>query len=201
MAQYNLGKVSIRPRGAYAANTSYDFLDTVSRNGGAWLALAASKGVVPGESSGWQSYWMAFTKGITSVQITAPSTGKATITITFSDGTSTAATIDTAAIGAGAVGTTELADGAVTKPKLGAGSTYTEATATLLASGWSNNQQTVNVTGVTSRRAVIAVAAPDSFVAYCEATVRCSAQGAGTLTFTCEDTPSVNLSVFVLMPT
>lgn len=201
MATYDLGKVSIRPRGAYAANTNYEFLDSVQNLGGGWLALAAVKDVEPGVTSGWQSYWMSLTKGLKDVEITSPATGKATITINFSDGTSTAATIDTAAIGEGAVGTSELEDSAVTKPKLAAGSTYTEATATLLASGWSNNQQTVNVTGVTSERAVVAAAAPGSFVAYCEATVRCSAQGAGTLTFTCEEMPSENLSVVILMPT
>ena len=67
----------------------------------------------PGVTSGWQSYWMSLTKGLKDVEITSPATGKATITINFSDGTSTAATIDTAAIGEGAVTGDMIADGAV----------------------------------------------------------------------------------------
>lgn len=113
MATYDLGKVSIRPRGAYAANTNYEFLDSVQNLGGGWLALAAVKDVEPGVTSGWQSYWMSLTKGLKDVEITSPATGKATITINFSDGTSTSATIDTAAIGEGAVTGDMIADGAV----------------------------------------------------------------------------------------
>lgn len=116
-----LGKVSVSPKGAYSSTASYTFLDTVSHNGGAFLCLQNSTGVEPGVSSGWQSYWMVTGQGIKTVEITSPETGKATITVTLSDGTQSSITIDTAAIGTGAIGTNELADGAVTAEKLAPG--------------------------------------------------------------------------------
>lgn len=121
MADYHLGKVSIRPRGSYTSNTTYNFLDAVQDLGGTWLSLAASKDIEPGVTSGWQSYWMALAQGIQSVEITSPATGKATITVTYSNGTSTSTTIDTAAIPAGGVGTNELADGSVITLKIADG--------------------------------------------------------------------------------
>lgn len=122
MADYHLGKVSIRPRGTYTSNTTYNFLDAVQDRGGTWLSLAASKDIEPGVTSGWQSYWMALAQGIQSVEITSPATGKATITVTYSNGTSTSTTIDTAAIPAGGVGTNELAEGSVITSKIADGS-------------------------------------------------------------------------------
>ncbi len=71
----------------------------------------------------------------------------------------------------------------------------------LPASGWNATAktQTVNAAGVTASALCIVVAAAESFVAYGEAQVRCSAQGAGTLTFTCEDVPTADLTANVLM--
>ena len=73
------------------------------------------------------------------------------------------------------------------------------ATATLAAASWSSKQQTVSVTGVTASNIVVVSPAPASMLAYSEATVRCTAQGAGTLTFTCTDVPSADLTVNVLI--
>ena len=71
----------------------------------------------------------------------------------------------------------------------------------LPASGWdaTAKTQTVNAAGVTASALCIVVASAESFVAYGEAQVRCSAQGAGTLTFTCEDVPTADLTANVLM--
>lgn len=66
---------------------------------------------------------------------------------------------------------------------------------TLKAAGWSNNTQTVSVADIAADSIVVVAPAPASRKAYIEADVYCSAQGAGTLTFTCEDVPSVNLNV------
>lgn len=77
----------------------------------------------------------------------------------------------------------------------------TTATATLSASGWVNNSQTVNVTGVTVDNSIIPCPAPTSHTAYHESGVRCSAQANGKLTFTCDRVPSVNLTVNVLILT
>ena len=92
-------------------------------------------------------------------------------------------------------------DNTVTKQKLAEGATYTSIAVTLATANWSNNIQTVNVAGVTANNAVIVSAAPASYLSYGEFGVYCSAQGAGTLTFTCDSTPDVNLTVNVLIPT
>lgn len=84
----------------------------------------------------------------------------------------------------------DAVDGAVSK---------IQETATLLASGWSSNQQTVNVSGVTADNTIIVGADPANYTAYAESSVRCIGQGSGTLTFECEEVPSSNLQVNVLI--
>lgn len=81
----------------------------------------------------------------------------------------------------------------------GGGGSSTSATATLATADWSSNTQTVNVTGVTSSNNVIVSAAPASQADYTAAGVICTAQGSGTLTFTCTTTPSSALTVNVLI--
>lgn len=70
---------------------------------------------------------------------------------------------------------------------------------TLPATGWSDGVQTVTVSGVTTTNSVIVQAAPTSRTAWLDAGVYCSAQGAGTLTFTCEDVPESALTANVLI--
>ena len=71
------------------------------------------------------------------------------------------------------------------------------ATVTLSANAWSSNSQTINLANVAANSLVTVAPVPtaQNRTAYLEAGVYCSAQGAGTLTFTCEDVPSVNLNV------
>lgn len=77
-----------------------------------------------------------------------------------------------------------------------AGAASTE-TATLTAAGWSDNTQTVSVTGVTADNMVICSPAPLSYTAYAAAGVYCFSQSAGSLTFKCSTTPSDDLTVNV----
>lgn len=72
---------------------------------------------------------------------------------------------------------------------------------TLRASGWNANTktQTVSVSGVTATVNLIITAAPDSYMAYAKAGVRCTAQGAGALTFACETVPTADVSANVLI--
>ena len=72
---------------------------------------------------------------------------------------------------------------------------------TLPASGWNSSAktQTVSVAGVTATANCIITAAPDSYMAYAEAGVRCTAQGAGTLTFACETMPTADVAANVLI--
>lgn len=74
-------------------------------------------------------------------------------------------------------------------------------TATLTAAGWDAGAktQTVSVAGVTATANCIITAAPDSYMAYAEAGVRCTAQGAGTLTFACETVPTADVAANVLI--
>lgn len=72
-------------------------------------------------------------------------------------------------------------------------------TITLPASGWSNNQQTVTATGVTADNAVTPSPAPASWEAAGAAGVRCTAQGADSLTFACSETPTEDLTYNVLI--
>lgn len=71
------------------------------------------------------------------------------------------------------------------------------ATVTLSASQWSANAQTASVADVAADSIVVVAPAPASRKAYIEADVYCSAQGNGTLTFSCEDVPSAALTVNV----
>lgn len=71
---------------------------------------------------------------------------------------------------------------------------------TLPASSWAGNAQTVPVAGVTASASVFVSPDPgddSNYAAYSESGVRCVSQGAGTLTFRCENTPSVDLVVSV----
>jgi len=77
---------------------------------------------------------------------------------------------------------------------------YTTTTATLTVAGWSNNTQTVSVSAVTATSDIIIAAAPASISVYAAAGIYCSAQAAGSLTFSCSTVPTsaitVNLMIF-----
>ena len=94
-----------------------------------------------------------------------------------------------------AIATTAFVHGLVDglKPKRGS--------VTLPASGWNSSAktQTVSVSGVTAAANCIITAAPDSYMAYAKAGVRCTAQGAGTLTFACETVPTADVAANVLI--
>ena len=73
----------------------------------------------------------------------------------------------------------------------------TTKTVTLTALGWSGNSQTLNVSEVSASSYVFCAPLPDgtsdNIWAYCG--VKCVTQGSGTLTFSCRETPSVDVSV------
>lgn len=74
-------------------------------------------------------------------------------------------------------------------------------TATLATASWSSNAQTVSVSGVTASNTVIVGPSPASYSTYGESNVRCTAQASGTLTFTCDSTPTSALTVNVIILT
>lgn len=85
------------------------------------------------------------------------------------------------------------------KTKLEGLSAPVARTATLTVAGWSGTTQTVSVTGVTADSILTVTYAPDSHDAWLDAGVYCSAQGAGTLTFTCESVPSAALTANIVI--
>lgn len=76
--------------------------------------------------------------------------------------------------------------------------TLTSVTVTLTVAGWGSNQQTVSASNVTASNIVWVSPAPASFTAYGQAGIYASAQGAGTITFTCTKVPAVAISVEVV---
>ena len=73
----------------------------------------------------------------------------------------------------------------------------TSSQITIATTDWSSNTCTKSVTGVTSTSDVFVAPAPtlSNIKAYSEANVFCSAVGSGTVTFTCETTPTTALTV------
>lgn len=67
------------------------------------------------------------------------------------------------------------------------------STITIATSAWSNKTATVSVSGVTASNAVDVAPAESTYDAYTTAGIRASAQGSGTLTFKCEDVPTVDV--------
>jgi len=70
---------------------------------------------------------------------------------------------------------------------------------TLTSAWWSSNSQTVSATGVTASNTVIVSPNPSDFSDYTDAEIYCSAQGSGTLTFTCGTEPTNDIDVNVVI--
>lgn len=81
----------------------------------------------------------------------------------------------------------------------GPAGTATALSLELAASGWADNALTVSAPGVTADCHLIVTPAPSSYDAWCEAGVRATAQGSGTLTFGCTTAPSAALTANVLI--
>lgn len=71
-------------------------------------------------------------------------------------------------------------------------------TVTLVAGSWSNNTQTVNATGVTANSITFVTPNVSSIETYSSCGVLASAQGNGTLTFSCEYEPEEDIVVNVV---
>ena len=79
------------------------------------------------------------------------------------------------------------------------GATAAANTCSLTVAGWSSNTQTVSLTGMTADRIVIIGPVADSIDVCKTNAVYCSAQENGTLTFKCQTTPSVAITMNVIM--
>lgn len=73
------------------------------------------------------------------------------------------------------------------------------AAVTLTAAGWSDNEQTVGVNGVTAGNTVIVSPSPTSQDAWAKAGVKCTAQSADSLTFTCKSVPTAAVTANIVI--
>lgn len=87
------------------------------------------------------------------------------------------------------------ADGTIPTARL----TKVNTAITLTSAGWSSNTQTVNVTGMTATGIVFPSPDPADQADYTSAGILCTAQAAGTLTFTCDTVPSNDIDVNIVM--
>lgn len=85
------------------------------------------------------------------------------------------------------------------REQLGVESKHAAKTATLTAAGWSNKTQTVAVNGVTADNTVIVGPSPTSQDVWAKAGVKCTAQAANSLTFTCKTAPTAALNVNIVI--
>ena len=81
----------------------------------------------------------------------------------------------------------------------GPAGTATALSVTLPASGWSGKALTASAAGVTAGCHLIVTPAPSCYDAWCEAGVRATSQGSGTLTFGCTAAPAASLTANVLI--
>lgn len=90
----------------------------------------------------------------------------------------------------------------LTADDVGAANPPTLRTVTLSASGWSGSTQTVTVSGVLAdetKQLIQPMPAIASQAAYYAAGILCTNQAANSLTFTCQNVPTEDLTVYVVM--
>lgn len=76
----------------------------------------------------------------------------------------------------------------------------TSVAVTLASASWSDNTQTVPVTGVTAtNNVVVSPSGRDSTEAWADGEVLCTSQGSNTLTFTCTTVPTADITVSVVI--
>lgn len=78
-------------------------------------------------------------------------------------------------------------------------SKHAAETATLTAAGWSNKTQTVTVEGVTASNTILVAPASDSQEVWGKAGIVCTAQEAGSLTFTCKSVPTAAVTANIVI--
>ena len=91
------------------------------------------------------------------------------------------------------------ADGTIPKERLVNAISKPSTMPELTVAGWSNNTQTVTVTGVTATNTVFVSPAPSSAADYAAAGIVCTAQAADSLTFTCTTVPANAITVNVVI--
>lgn len=183
--------------GAYSATTQYVKHNIVTSNGNGYACTADCKGKAPGTTAG-ANYWQLIVnkgdKGDSGTGLSFrgqySSTTAYTLNDCVTDGTSIWAAVK-----------------ASTGQALAEGEYWTRvmqinrrrAAATLTVAGWSNKAQTVNVAGVTVSNDIIVSPVFASYDNWSKFSIQASAQGNGTVTFTCKTVPTAAIDVNVLI--
>lgn len=90
----------------------------------------------------------------------------------------------------------------LTADDVNAASPPSSTTITLTTSGWSSNTQTVTVNGVLAdetKQLIQPMPAIASQIAYMSAGIYCSGQAANSLTFTCSETPTEDITLYIVI--
>lgn len=69
----------------------------------------------------------------------------------------------------------------------------------LPVANWSNNSQTVSISSITSSSIIFTSPAPASYDEYVINHVRCTGQGDGTLTFSCDFIPDAAITINMMI--
>lgn len=85
------------------------------------------------------------------------------------------------------------------REQLGAEGKHATKTATLTAAGWSNSTQTVAVESVTASNTVFVAPDSASQEVWGKAGIFCTAQSAGSLTFTCKSVPTAAVTANIVI--
>lgn len=108
-------------------------------------------------------------------------------------------TIEGTKIAPKAIYNSHIADETIAADKLADNAKSKGVAVVLTAAGWTDNTQTVSVSGVTADNNILVAAAPASRTVWNDAEVYCSAQAAGTLTFACSSTPTADVTANVVI--
>ena len=86
-------------------------------------------------------------------------------------------------------------------PLFGGGNvqSVTSLSCSLPVASWSNNSQTVSVSSVKTSSIIFTSPAPASYDEYVINHVRCTGQGNGTLTFSCDFVPDAAITINIII--
>jgi hypothetical protein len=75
---------------------------------------------------------------------------------------------------------------------------FNTATISIATSKWSSNEATISCPIVTTSNTLIVAPAPSSYGTWGDCKIRATAQAAGTITFTCDEVPTAEVSVNIV---
>lgn len=87
----------------------------------------------------------------------------------------------------------------ITPENIGAQAKHEAVTVIIPADDWSNNEQAVSVSGVTTDNIIFVSPAASDYIKYAEFGIYCSAQSDDKLTFTCDSVPNDSITVNVVV--